>query len=416
MLQKMNYLTFIAASLRNKPGRNLASLFCFAFIAANIFSGQFLIAGATGGLDRGISRMGADHMVVPTQYKVFLRGAGADNTVAIVMAEPSNNRIKSNIIDKLSNVTGISIMSPQLFVATLSLPALSPEPVNIYGIDPETDFTIRPWLQKPLEKPLRQGEVIVGSDVTGDPDTQVSIGNQKYIIAGRLDPTRSSVDHTLFLRLDDAYTLAITKGIIPSAPKIVTGDVNAILIRDVPDEKQDIMGTRIKRVFSFSPEYRDISVIGRHVSLDPVTEDIRAIPGLLNLISAFIVVVALPLVALISAMVAHERQREIGLLKSMGAKRNVIFFLVIVEALVLSVIGGIVGVGISVIAFFLMNAQGMLNSAFQVSFHMPSSIEIGLMASLATLVVIIIGSISSLWPAHQSSTMNPYDAIRHNGQ
>jgi ABC-type antimicrobial peptide transport system permease subunit len=31
---------------------------------------------------------------------------------------------------------------------------------------------------------------------------------------------------------------------------------------------------------------------------------------------------------------------------------------------------------------------------------------------VALLVVIAIGSISSLWPAYQSSRMNPYDAIR----
>lgn len=416
MLQKMNYIKYIAASLRNKPGRNLATLFCFAFIAANIFSGQFLITGASGGLDRGISRMGADHMIVPTQYKVFLRGAGPDNTVAIVMAEPSNNRIKSNIIDKLRNVTGISAISPQLFVATLNLPALSPKPLNIYGIDPETDFTIQPWLQKPLKNSLSPSEIIVGSDVAGDTGTWVSIGNQRYFIAGRLDPTQSPVDHTVFLRLDDAYTLAATDSIIPSsAPKLVAGDVNAILIQDVPDEKQDVMGTRIKRVFSFLPEYRDISVIGKHVSLDPVAEDIRAIPGLLNMISVFVVIVSLPLIALISAMVAHERQREIGLLKSMGAKRNVIFSLVVAESLVLAAVGGIAGVMISLFTLIIMNAMGVLNSALQVSFQMPPLIEIGSMTGLALLIVIIIGSFSALWPAYRISTMNPYDAVRGEG-
>jgi len=34
------------------------------------------------------------------------------------------------------------------------------------------------------------------------------------------------------------------------------------------------------------------------------------------------------------------------------------------------------------------------------------------MAVRALSVVIAIGSIASLWPAYQSSRMNPYDAIR----
>ena len=54
-------------------------------------------------------------------------------------------------------------------------------------------------------------------------------------------------------------------------------------------------------------------------------------------------------------------------------------------------------------------------SALQVSFRMPSLVEIGSIAGLALLVVIVIGSVASLWPAYQSSMMNPYDAIRFEG-
>ena len=413
MRQKMDYVTFIVAGIRNKPGRNLATIFCFAFIAANIFSGQFLIAGAAGGVERGVTRMGADHLVVPSQYMVFLRGAGPNNTIAIVMAEPSNYRIKSDVMEKIGNVPGVSAMSPQLYVSTLNLPELSPAPVDIYGIDPETDFTIQPWLQKPLDNALKPGEVLVGHEVAGDVSARISAGCQTYTIAGRLDPTQSSIDRTIFLRLDDAYALAATKGVVPpSAPRIVPGDVNAVLIRDSHGEDRDVVGTRIRRLFSSSPDYKYVSVIGRHFTLDPVSEDIQAIPGLLSVISAFVVIVALPLIALIAAMVAHERQREIGLLKAMGAKRNIVFFLVIAESLVLAVIGGIAGVCASIFALFLMNAQGILNSALQVSFRMPPLMEIGSMAGLALLVVIVIGSVASLWPAYQSSMMNPYDAIR----
>ena len=413
MRQQMDYVTFIIAGLRNKPGRNLATLFCFAFIAANIFLGQFLIAGAAGGVDRGVTRMGADHLIVPAQYMVFLRGQGPDNTMAIIIAEPSNYRIKSNIMQKLGNVTGVSAMSPQLYVSMLNMPELSPVPVDIYGFDSETDFTIQPWLQKPLNNPLKPGEIIVGSGIDGKITNQVSVADKTYTIAGRLDPTRSSIDYTIFLRMDDAYALAATKGIVsPSAPKISPGDVNAILIRDSVKEDQNAVTKRIMRVFSSLPEYKYVSVIGRHFTLDPMAEDIQAIPGLLNVISIFVVIVALPLIALIAAMVAHERQREIGLLKSMGAKRKIIFFLVIAESLMLATIGGIAGVGASMLALFLMNDQGILNSALKVSFQMPPLPDIGLMAGVALLVVIAIGSISSLWPAYQSSRMNPYDAIR----
>ncbi len=416
MKQKMSYLTFILAGIRNKPGRNLATVFCFAFIAINIFSGQLLLAGAGGGVNRGISRMGADQIVVPAQYLVFLRGSGPDNTMAIVKAEPSTYRINTSIMDTVGKVGGVSQMSPQLYVTTLNLPALSPTPVDLYGIDPVTDFTIQPWLRQPLIKPLGPDEVIVGSGIRGDVSSKISVPGHSYTVAGRLDPTRSSVDHTIFLRLDDAYALADSGRIVPlSAPRITPGDVNAVLVRDVPGEDSSAVVKRIKRNLSYSYSSTYVSAIGRHFTLDPVTENIQGIPDILNTISVFVVVAALPLIALIAAMVAHERQREIGLLMSMGAKRSVIFFVVIAESLVLATIGGFAGVSAGFVIFSLLNMLGMLNGALQVSFAMPGLADISVIAGAAILVVIAIGSISSLWPAYRSSIMNPYDAIRNEG-
>jgi len=417
MNRKMNYSTFILANIRNKPGRNLATVFCFAFIAANIFSGQFLMAGAAGGVDRGISRMGADHIVVPVQYMATRGYSGAGSTAAIVNVDPSTFRINTGILDTIGNVTGVAEMSPQLYVSTLELPELSSSPVSIFGFDPQSDFTIQPWLQQPLDSPLDPGEVIIGKEIDGDILSQISVKNHTYTIAGRLDTTQSTADHSVYLGMNDAYILAAAEGIVPrSDPQILQGDINAVLVRDSSGENPDTVAARINKAFSSSNKGRNIAVINRHFTLAPVSRDIQDVPDILLIISAFVVIAALPLIALIAAMVAHERRREIGLLKAMGAQRKVIFFLVIAESLVLATIGGIAGVGVSLIAFSLMTMQGLLNSALQVSFRTPAPIDLGQMAGLALFAVIAIGSISSLWPAYRSSTMNPYDAIRSKGE
>src|SRR4030042_4350711 len=120
MKQDMSSLKLVISGLRNKPGRNLATVFCFAFMAVNIFSGQILMAGAQGGVSRGISRMGADQIVVPAQYLVFLRGSGQNTTMTIVRAEASPFAIKPGIMDTVGKVTGVAQMSPQLYVTTLN--------------------------------------------------------------------------------------------------------------------------------------------------------------------------------------------------------------------------------------------------------------------------------------------------------
>jgi len=411
MSRKMHVITLIIAGLKNRPGRNLATIFCFAFIAANIFSAQYFMAGAAGNAEKGISRMGADSIVVPAQYEVFIKGnqMGPATANGIIRVEPSNFRVSNDIMDKIRKVPGISDMSPQLFVVTQAIPELSLSPVNIYGIDPETDFTIRPWLHRPLEKTLGPNEVIVGSDIAGEPSSQISVSCQLYTIAGKLDPTQSPVDHSIFLRMDDAYALAAAEASLsPSFSPIGKGVVSAVLVKAGPEADPDMISARIQQPFPSSY----IRVIGRNFALEPVSQEVSGLPNLLNMISGVVVLASLPLIALIAAMVAHERQREIGLLRAMGAKRKTIFSLVMAESLVLAAIGGIAGIGACLFTFSLLNTQALLNGALQITFVTPQLARISQMASLALLVVIAIGSISSLWPAYQSSRMSPYDAIR----
>jgi putative ABC transport system permease protein len=412
----MNYTTFLLAGIRNKPGRNLATMFCFAFIAANIFSAQFLMAGAASGVSRGITRMGADQIVVPAQYLVFLRGNGADNTMAIVRVEPSLYRFENSMLDTVGKLKGVSGVSPQLYITTLEIPELSSTPVDFFGLDPATDFTIGPWLKKPLKEPLGPGQVLIGSEIPGEVSSLIRVYDHVFTVAGKLDPTRSASDHTVFLRLADAYELARDDRLLAPGTSISQGEINAVLVRNSPGEDPDAILARTRRSLSALYSPSKVAVIGRHFSLDPVFRDIQGIPSILQIISAVVVIATLPLVALIAVLVTHERQQEIGLLRAMGAKRKVIFSLILAESLVLAATGGIAGVALSLVAFFILDMQGLLNSALQVSFHIPGIPEIGLMAALALSVVIGVGGISSLWPAYRSIAMNPYDAIRTDGQ
>ncbi len=407
MNQRMDYLSFIIAGIRNRPGRNVATVFCFAFIAANIFSAQYIIAGAVGSVDQGISRAGADLVVVPQQYSVLYRGADPKNTVALVRVEPFGARFKSSVMNTINRIPNVAATSPQLYVATLNIQGLSSQPVDIYGFDPVSDFTIQPWLHRQLAKPLGPGEVIAGDGISGGQSSSINIGGRTYTIAGKLDPTQSPVDRSIFMRLDDAYALTDGKGTAASGiPRIEQGEINGVLVQAVSGSDTDMLRSRVLQPLT------EVAVIKRHFALAPLTKDAGALPGILNMISAVVVIAALPLIALIAAMVAHERQREIGLLKSIGAKRSSIFFLVIAESLALSSAGGIAGIGASLVVLFLMNAGGFIDSAFQVSFRLPGLAETGVMVLTALSAVIIIGTISALWPAYQSSAMNPYDAIR----
>jgi putative ABC transport system permease protein len=411
MIQKASLARFVLAGIRNRPGRNLATVFCFAFIAANIFSAQYLVAGMAGALIEGGSRTGADLLVIPTQYALLVKGnqMGPVSAGTIIRVEPSVMRINSSVMDSIGRVPGVSAMSPQLYVVSLTLPSMSPVPVDVYGIDPVTDFTVGPWLQEPLKKTLGPGEILVGNAVSGDVSSPVTIGTGTYTIAGRLDLTRSAVDHAVFMTLDDAYALAAEPGILPPAtPPIQPGTVNAVLVAVEPGTDPALVGARIQQPFS----YGYLRVLERNFALRPVSQAVQGLPAIINTIAVIVILAALPLIALIAAMAAHERQREIGLLVAMGAKRNLIFFIVIAESLVLAITGAVIGIGTSMVAFMLINGGQYIRIPFLQGFQAPPALETGMMAMVSLCMVIIVGSIAALWPAWRISRMNPYAAIR----
>lgn len=212
-------------------------------------------------------------MVVPTQYEVLFKGKqmGPYTAGGIIRVEPSIFRVSNDILDKIGKVPRISNMSPQLFVATHTIPELSSSAGDIYGIDPATDFTIQPWLQRPPDRILSLGEVIVGSDIAGDLSSKISVSGHQYTVAGKLDPTRSAVDHSLFLRMDDAYALAASEEIIsPSSSPVDKGSISAVLVKAEPEGGPEMVGAKIQQPFSYSY----IRVIGRNFALEPVSQEV----------------------------------------------------------------------------------------------------------------------------------------------
>ena len=98
-------------------------------------------------------------------------------------------------------------------------------------------------------------------------------------------------------------------------------------------------------------------------------------------------------VALISAL--RERKRDIALMRSLGARKRTVFGMIIAESLVITVLGGIIGlfIGHGIVAIgchFIKSETGLIFSAFFLSkadiFLFPSMLVMGLLAGLVPAV------------------------------
>jgi putative ABC transport system permease protein len=97
-----------------------------------------------------------------------------------------------------------------------------------------------------------------------------------------------------------------------------------------------------------------------------------------------------------------ERTREIGIRKAIGARRRDILFQFLVESIVLSGIGGLLGVAAGVGGARIVGAMGSWQTTVG-----------GGAIALAFGVAMGIGVFFGLYPAHKASKLDPIEALRH---
>ena len=115
----------------------------------------------------------------------------------------------------------------------------------------------------------------------------------------------------------------------------------------------------------------------------------------IGLIVGAIVIMNIMLVAV------AERTREIGIRKSLGARRRDILSQFLVEAATLSTLGAIIGILLGLAAAKLVEAQTPLPAAVA-----PWSIV------AATLLGTVVGIVSGVYPARRAARLDPIEALR----
>lgn len=107
-------------------------------------------------------------------------------------------------------------------------------------------------------------------------------------------------------------------------------------------------------------------------------------------------------------MSVFERTREIGVLRALGWRRNRILGMILGESLVLSVVGGLLGMVLGV----LLSKAGQLDPGLSSMFISKLSPRLFVEAGIIALT---LGTVAGIYPAWRAAQLQPVEALRYEG-
>jgi putative ABC transport system permease protein len=143
-------------------------------------------------------------------------------------------------------------------------------------------------------------------------------------------------------------------------------------------------------------------VILRRDLMVGMSSSIPGIQGFVRAVLALSVVVSSLVILLAMYTTITERTREIGILKSLGASKRFIVGVIEREALAISLIGVVVGLGVALIAAFFMRRATTLQVEFRWSWVL-----------IAALIGFGAGALGALYPAIRAANQDPVKALAY---
>jgi putative ABC transport system permease protein len=381
-------------AIRNISGsgfRSVAMFLCIAGIAAFLLATTLIIRGSQNSLDTGIRRLGADIVVVP-------QGAEDKVETALLMGKPTNVWMPEANLQKIADTQGVGQVSPQVFLTSLygaSCCAVSEMFMVVY--DPQTDFTVTPWIERHLKRPLAKGEVIGGSYIFVPPGEKgIKLYGYFTTLKGNLEPTGTGIDQTLFMTRETALEMAESSLTTAEVPlEFPQGNISAIMVKTQPGADVHRVALQILRDTTGMFPIESPNLFGTFRN---------QMNGLLWGFFALTVVIwalAAIMMGVNFSMAANERRREMAVLRAVGATPGFIFRLMLAEAGLLAVGGAATGIVIAAMGLYL--AKDALAASLKMPFLFPSlGSLLGLFGAAVGLAVVTV-ALSALVPAVRAS-------------
>jgi putative ABC transport system permease protein len=339
-------------------------------------------------VERRIDEYGANIIITPKSGGLPLTYGGVDITDASFDVQ----RLKNSDIALIKSIhmkEKISAVAPKVIGSY----RIRENPFLVVGVDFSSEFRIKKWWQLKGQKPSSSGEILLGAEsarrLGATPGGNIELGGRQFRVAGVLVENASQDDSSVFMDMREAQAL------LGKRDEVSVIEVSALCSGCPIDD--------IVAQISHGLPHAKVSPIRQAMALRMQTVEQLS---RFSLAASLVVVVIGSLVVFVSMLSSvNERTREIGVLRAIGFRKAHIVKVIMMEAFVISLaagLGGWVFGGLSV--SLLASELPVSGGAFMLDPAMPL---------VAVGMALLIGLLSSLYPALKASRLEPLEALRY---
>jgi putative ABC transport system permease protein len=357
--------------------------------------------GATQGISNQLQALGTNLLTVSPGFSTTGATRGAIGSATTLTLDDAS---------ALATLDDVQTVAPELTTNKLVIAGTQNETTRLVGTTPGylSVFAYQIWVgtflsQASVDDNLRVA--VIGATTATNLDltsssigSTIDVGGLPFQLIGILQPKggTTTADDQVVIPISTAHELFIGSDSVSAIGLSATSQdaINTVSaeITTTLDQRHGITSTGTAD-FTIATQAQ---LLGTVSSVSDVLTLLLAGIASISLLVGGIGIMNIMLVSV------RERTREIGIRKAIGARGRDILSQFLVEALALSLAGGIIGIGVGVVASFGIGTYAGWGFVFN-----PVTVVVAVGFSL------IVGIVFGVWPASQAARLDPVVALRY---
>lgn len=368
-------------NIKGMKTQTLGVLIISFILSFSLFVFTFIGISMKNGLESTKDRLGADIIVVPVDSLMKYEGV-------LLKGEPNAFYLDEGLLEEVRSIEGVREVSPQYYMATLSESCCS-FPIQIIGIDFNSDFSITPWVQSKLEN-LGERQVLAGANIVSKKGEDIFFYGETFYVSDKLDSTGMGFDNCIFMSIEDAKGLrkvAESKGIsFPSDSNEIVS--NIMIAAEDGYSIDELLNTINTTVYGKGKAIKSDSVVSS------ISQQMSHSKDYLTVLLLIVWLLCIIILLVFFPSITKSRIGEFASLRVLGATKKDIMKIIITELSLVSFLSSLGGVTFGVIISMLFETT--IKLSIDVPFLAPDLTALILTGVICVIICSIIGPLSSL--------------------